>query len=294
MKKNILKLSEMDKNVARLANNRNLEKKAVNDKVKSLNAKEQLIPAVVVDAERAIAEGLTVVDFITGEEIPEEQIGNYIVLVDGNHRFQAHLNLIEAAKKEKVEYAGEFYIMYPLNDDLRVVDMLTELNIATNPWKGSDYGKCAAVVLGENAPEGVKAMNYLIGKGCNLSSASLWIAFTKEVSKGVMVKAMNKKETAGALTNEQNIRRGLELYAAAEAAGFSAKYLGSRNFIQWIISKVADANNLANEGKVRAMIAFLGTVNAKEIEAISGDKGGDNKLTKQQRKLNELWEGFNA
>lgn len=289
MKKEIFTLAEIGKKVAKLVNNRNMEKKAVNDKAKSLNEKNQLIPAVVVDAVAAVAEGLDVVDFHSGKEIPTNELQNYVVLVDGNHRYQAHLNLLEAAAKGKGEYAGEFWVMYPFSDELSVVDMLTELNIATNPWKGGDYGKCAAIVLGENAPEGVKAMNELIGKGCNLATASLWIAFTKEVTKAVMVKAMRKVETAGALTNSHNIQRGLALYGAAEKAGFSGSYLGSRNFIQWIISKVANGDNVADDATVEQMVAFLGTINGKEIEDIKGDKGGENKLTKQLNKLNELW-----
>ncbi|MDE6207578.1 MAG: hypothetical protein K2M55_07195 [Muribaculaceae bacterium] len=290
MSKEIFSINELGKKVARLVNNRNLEDKAVKDKANSLNEKSQLIPAVVVDAEAAVAEGLEVVDFQSGAEINANELKNYVVLVDGNHRYQAHLNLLAAVEKGKGEYAGEFWVMYPFNDELSIVDMLTELNIATNPWKGGDYGKCAAIVLGEKAPEGVKAMEKLIGKGCNLATASLWIAFTKEVSKGVMVKAMRGKETAGALTNSTNIQRGLKLYEAAEKAGFSSKYLGSRNFIQWIIKKVADTNNVADDDKVEQMIAFLGTINGKEIEEIKGDKGGDNKLTKQLRQLDELWD----
>lgn len=106
----------------------------------------------------------------------------------------------------------------------------------------------------------------------------------------MMVKAMRGKETAGALTNNHNIQRGLKLYEAAEKAGFSAKYLGSRNFIQWIISKVANEFNVADDDKVAQMITFLGTVNGKEIEVIKRDKGGDSALTKQLNKLNELWD----
>lgn len=288
--KKISSLSELGKKVAKLVNNRNIEKKAVSAKAVSLTEKSQLIPAVVVDATKAVKEGLAIVDFETGNEIPSNELNNYVVLVDGNHRYQAHLNLLEKAKAGKSDYSGEFWVMYPFSDELSVVAMLTELNIATNPWKGSDYGKCAAIVLGENAPEGVKAMNELISKGCNLASASLWIAFTKEVGKSQMVKAMTKKETAGALTDSHKIQRGLKLYAAAEKAGFSKEFLGKRYFIQWIISKVADENNVADDALVEKMVVFLGSVNGEEIEAIKGEKGGDNKLAKQMQKLNELWD----
>ena len=285
MKKEITTINEMGKKVARLVNNRNMEKKAVTAKATSLKEKNQLIPAVVVDAVKAVEEGLAIVDFQSGEEIPANELQNYVVLVDGNHRYQAHLNLLETAKAGKAEYTGEFWVMYPFSDELTVVGMLTELNIATNPWKGSDYGKCAAIVLGEDAPEGVKAMNELIGKGCNLASASLWIAFTKEVGKSAMVKAMSGKETVSALKNSNNIQRGLQLYEAANKAGFTQNYLGKRYFIQWVISKVGD-----DADKLAQMMDFLGKLDAREVESIKGEKGGDNAVQAQEKKLNELWE----
>lgn len=285
MKKEIFTLNELGKKVAKLVNNRNMEAKAVKAKATSLNEKSQLIPAVVVDATKAVEQGLAIVDFQTGKEIPEEEIQNYVVLVDGNHRYQAHLNLLAG----KLKYEGNFYVMYPLQPELTIVDTLAELNIATNPWKGSDYGKCAAIVLGDDAPEGVKAMNELIGKGCNLASASLWVAFTKEIGKSAMVKAMNRKEVSGALTNTANIQRGLKLYELATKAGFSQQYLGKRYFIQWIISKVS-ANGIADADKLAKMMDFLGSLDGKEIEGLKGTKGGDNTVLTQERKLNELWD----
>lgn len=285
MKKEIFTLAELGKKVAKLVNNRNIADKAVKDKANSLTEKNQLIPAVVVDAAKAVEQGLAIVDFQTGKEIPQEEIQNYVVLVDGNHRYQAHLNLLAG----KLKYDGQFWVMYPLQPELTIVETLAELNIATNPWKGSDYGKCAAIVLGENAPEGVKAMNELIGKGCNLASASLWVAFTKEIGKSAMVKAMNRKEVSGALTNSANIQRGLRLYELASKAGFTPQYLGKRYFIQWIISKVS-ANGIADEAKVAKMMDFLGSLDGREVEGMKGTKGGENAVLTQERKLNELWD----
>jgi len=293
MQKEICNLAELGKKVAKLVNNRNIETKAVKEKAESLSDKNQLIPAVVVDAAKAVEEGLDVVDFQSGKPLTEEELENYVVLVDGNHRYQAHLNLLAAKAAGKSDYSGEFWVMYPLNDELTVVEMLSELNIATNPWKGSDYGKCAAIVLGDDAPEGVKAMNELIGMGCNLSSASLWIAFTREITKAVMVKAMNRKETASALTNSHNIQRGLGLYHTAEKAGFSRAFLGKRYFIQWIITKVTGENGVADEEKVQKMFQLLKGLKPMEaavIEAAKGDKGGESKIIIQERKLNELWD----
>lgn len=285
MKQEVFNLAELGKKVAKLVNNRNIADKAVKEKATSLTEKSQLIPAVVVDAAKAVEQGLAIVDFQSGMEIPAEEIQNYVVLVDGNHRYQAHLNLLTG----KFKYDGNFWVMYPLQPELTIVETLAELNIATNPWKGSDYGKCAAIVLGEDAPEGVKAMNELISKGCNLASASLWVAFTKEIGKSAMVKAMNRKEVSGALTNTANIQRGLKLYELASKAGFTQQYLGKRYFIQWIISKVS-ANGIADNEKLEKMYTFLEKLDAREVESIKGTKGGDNAVLSQERKLNELWD----
>ena len=96
MRNEIMTLTELTKNgvkVARLAGNRDLNEKAVKAKMKSMREYGQLVPAIIVDASTAIKDGLKVVDFTTGEEIKDGN--NYVVLLDANHRYSAHLRLLE-------------------------------------------------------------------------------------------------------------------------------------------------------------------------------------------------------
>lgn len=83
--------------IARLAGNRDLNEKAVKAKMKSMREYGQLVPAIIVDASTAIKDGLKVVDFTTSEEIKDGN--NYVVLLDANHRFEAHSRLLEENKK---------------------------------------------------------------------------------------------------------------------------------------------------------------------------------------------------
>lgn len=78
------------KKIARLSGNRDLNEKIVKAKMKSLEQYGQLIPAIVVDATDAINQGMEVIDFTTGDVIEKEEAVNYLVLLEGNHRYEAH------------------------------------------------------------------------------------------------------------------------------------------------------------------------------------------------------------
>ena len=117
--------------VARLAGNRNFSEKNIKEKKKSLKKCGMLSAAIIISAKKALDEGLEVVDFETGKAITYENADKYVVLVDANHRFKAYLEL----RKSDDEYKGDFYVMYPLQENISIAVMLAEINIATDPWK---------------------------------------------------------------------------------------------------------------------------------------------------------------
>ena len=103
------------KKVARLVANRDLDPKNVKQKKESLKKCGVLTPAVIVNGNKAVEQDLEIVDFITGEVISKEDAHKYIVLVEGNHRYQAHLELLKANGKleEEQKYKKEFFVTYP-------------------------------------------------------------------------------------------------------------------------------------------------------------------------------------
>ena len=132
----VYEISELINNgykIGRLVNNRELDDKAVKAKMKSLKAKGQLQTAIMLPAQRAKDEQLEVIDFLTEKKIKNEEIQNYLVLPEGNHRYKAHLNLLNEnqeneGKKNYQKYEGKFYVMLPLSDTLSIAEMMAEMN----------------------------------------------------------------------------------------------------------------------------------------------------------------------
>ena len=277
-------LKEMGLSIGRLSGNRSLDPKNVKSKMESLKETGLLIPAVIVEAEKAIAEGLEVVDFETKEKVTDEKKKKYVVTVDANNRYAAHLNLL----KQDKEYHGEFYFMFPLQE-ISVTKMLSEINIKTNPWRVSDYGKGIAMSIKEQLPL-LSEINEMTEKGYSVESACKWLTFGNKVNKNIFVDAMNGS-ISDSLKEDKNIDRGKKLLESAKKA-FSEDFLKKRTLPDWIISKSKDSE----EGKsafVKKMCSFLSNISretADEIENYSGKRGGDTKESKINRKLNELWE----
>ena len=228
MKREVLELSELNEKgvkVARLAGNRDLNEKAVKAKMKSMREYGQLVPAIIVDASTAIKDGLKVVDFTTGEEIKDGN--NYVVLLDANHRYSAHLRLLEENKKIEPEkqYEREFYFMYSLNPSVSIEKTLAEINIATTPWKGADYVKGVKMMVGEELPT-LDFVSELTCMGYSLDAASKWATFGSKISKAVLVRAISGNIDE-VLRKSNTISRGRALVEAARKS-FSAEFLKSR------------------------------------------------------------------
>lgn len=279
-------LQENGYKIGRLAGNRTFDEKIVKAKKKSLKATGLLVPAIVVEAEKAIAEGLEVVDFETEEKITEENARYYVVLVDANHRYKAHLQLLNEDKS----YDGEFSFMLPLQD-ISVGKILSEINIATNPWKTADYGKGAAMMLKEELPL-LTALNKLTENGYSIESAALWLTFEKKVTKSVLVNAMNGT-ISDPLKEDKNIERGQKLLQSARKS-FSEDFLKKRTMPDWIISKLKEDEDgkTAFIKKMSNFLSQIGRESADKIEKSKGERGGDSKETIVNRKLNELWEKY--
>ena len=279
-------LQENGYKIGRLAGNRTFDEKIVKAKKKSLKETGLLVPAIIVEAEKAIAEGLEVVDFETGVPVTEENAKNYVVLVDANHRYKAHLQLLN----EEEKYDGEFSFMLPLQD-ISVAKMLSEINIATNPWKTADYGKGAAMILKEELPL-LTAINSLTEKGYSIESASMWLTFEKKITKAVLANAISGT-IADSLRDDKDIERGMKLLQAAKKS-FSEDFLKKRLIPDWIITKQKkfEDGKSAFIKKMCNFLAGIGRETADEIEKSKGSRGGDTKETIVNRMLNNLWEEF--
>lgn len=279
-------LLQQCKKVARLTGNRDLDPNVVKTKKASLKENGLLIPAVIVDAKDAIKQGLEVVDFETGEAVTDENASDYVVLVDANHRYQAHLELI----KEDKEYTGEFYFIYPLNPKVIIAKMLAVINIATNGWKGRDFGKGAKMMCNEKLPL-LDAINELTAKGYSLDAACKWLTFKGEVNKSVLADAMNG-EISSKLKYTTGIERGHKLLAAAKSA-FDEKVLMTRTIVDWVICKYDNAIDEEKATIITTMESFFKSLKRDDVKPIEIAKGKKGESTKEQIIYGKLDELFN-
>lgn len=282
----ISELAAAGKKIARLESNRNINSTVVKAKEKSLLEFGQLVPAVIVDAEVAMTEGLAIVDFETNEVITEEDASKYVVLIEGNHRYTAHLSLLN---NSKINYSEEFYLIYPINDDMEIGKALAEINIATNPWKGADYIKGVKMNVKESLPV-IDFMNELVNDGLSLNTASKVVRFDDKITKTVLVAAMqgNIKES---LTTTTHLERGKRLYSAAKST-FPQSLLKSRTWMDWVISKYEATEDAKKAEVVEKLITFLGSLSkakAEDIAESKGERGLSTKETIIYNKLNTEW-----
>lgn len=272
--------------VARLAGNRNFDNKIIKAKKMSLKECGMLTAAIVVDAKDALDAGLEVVDFETGDTITTENADKYVVLVDANHRCKAHLELV----KEDADYKGEFYLMYSLQKDISITKMLSEMNIATNPWKAPDYAKGAAMMVSEDLPL-LTAINELTDLGYSLPATSGWLTFGNKITKEVLAKAMNGTIDE-ALKQTKGIERGKKLLEAARKS-FGDDFLGKRTLSDWIISKYINTGEDKISNFTSDMVSFFNTyLNRAKADKIVKLKGKRGETTREQlifEELNKLW-----
>ena len=258
--------------IARLSGNRNFDEKVVKAKMKSMKANGMLVPAIIVPAKKVIEAGLEIVDFETGETISEADADKYVVLADANHRYKAHLNLLEANKdlKDEEKYKGEFYLIYALNEEIAVSRMFSEINICTNPWKGGDFPKGAKMACKEELPL-LDFIVELTEEGYPLPTASKWGTFKAGITKEIMADAK------------------------AVAEHLSKEILKSRTLIDWIIYQYDEADDDQKGATIDNLVKFFSSLNkekAEQIEKAKGQRGGDTKETIINRLLNNFYEQF--
>lgn len=299
--KETITLSELineGKRIARLVDNRDFDSKDLKAKKASLKEKGQLIPAIIVDGSKAVSEGLDIVDFKTSNPINDDDAANYVVIIEGNHRYKAHLELLEENETANEKYEREFYVMYPLNDSdtITIDSMFKEMNIATNPWKSKDYLKEVARKTEEYTL--LKEINALVSEGYSIPSASMWLTLGKPIDPTTIKKlSAGKKLTTiakNSLSITSNIATGKELLKLSKAA-FGLEFVKTRTLSTWVTGKienggVTNANDTIN--RIKKMLSNLATDNnaATAIINAKGVKGGETKDSKIYRLLDKQFE----
>ena len=273
----------------RLEGNRDFNDKNIKSKMKSLKEFGQLKPAIMIDAKLAAEQGLKIVDFRTGEEVTPEQLENGVVLVDGNHKLEAHYRLLdenEALAEDEERYEKDFYLTLALNQEMAVIEMLTEINTVVNPWKGGDWAKGAA--LSERGKEFplIELISKLTSKGYSAEVAAKFYTgndgcgsakVLQNVIKGNITNKLADKITV----TEKQVERGQRLLDAARSS-FSDSFLKSRTMVDWIFVQYGKADDEDKAKEVENLIAFLSSFTRSDVDSIEKAKGKKGVVTKEQ------------
>ena len=171
------RMIENEKKVAFIAGgiNRDINDTNVKAKMKSLASHGQIMPLVVVDGENVVEAGLSLKDPVSGLPVDNEKAEEYLVIIEGQHRYRAILALREQDEKDKKKWDGDMQrwqkggskledkpeeytpkapsrtmVMYPLNETEKIQIMISEMNNTSVKWAKGDFARQAFAMYPDN------------------------------------------------------------------------------------------------------------------------------------------------
>lgn len=133
--------------VAFLEGNRNINSNNVKKMEVSLKEfGKNLMPMVYIKADDARLNGRKLKDAIDGTTVEEGNRANYIVVLDGQHRFTAAVKM----EKEGFDTSGLLWEELKLDENKTIEEALIEINSVGQMWKGTDYISGLALRQPEN------------------------------------------------------------------------------------------------------------------------------------------------
>lgn len=262
--------------LAFIQGNRAISKKNLNQKVASIKECGQLTPIVVVDGRDATKEGLVLIDAETNKVVSNNEVENYLVIIEGQHRYKAIRALQQEDITNNTNYATEdinmTYALNPKNKSIK--KLISELNRTSIIWDGKDFITAAALCNPTNEllqytkeladMKSTSSKDDLPRNGYPLSTISKIITFGVNLDKAMMSKCMDCGTECLPIGNLSRARRIID---AAISVGFKHKYLAHRYFIDWVVNE----SNRLNEDNYCKLILGLSPSKVQMISKIKGD-----------------------
>jgi hypothetical protein len=163
------------KAIAFVYGNRDIAAKNKNNKKSSLTeCSMNLVPMLLVEGKKAVEDGCTLMN-PDGTKIPNDAAGSYYVIVDGQHRYTAAMELMKDAEKKDEEPAITnnqlyFYLDY---SGKNTMDLLSITNIESAKWAATDFAKGAVLLHPEN--ELIKFINEYAQRKMPISTISIYL-----------------------------------------------------------------------------------------------------------------------
>lgn len=274
--------------IARLSDARAIRKEVVDKKKASMKAFGQLQQAIVAEASEALAQGLQMTDFADDTiQVTEQNANDYMVILEGNHRYAAFLEL-----QKEGDNTVEFYFQFALNAKCQISRMVLEMNICTTPWHGKDYVASAIMKVGDRIPA-LSFIYELTSKGYSLPSASLWATGAKLGSKDIM--KVTDNDICPALVNDRDLLARKAIHNSAKSKFTKEDILKGRGIPEWIQIRKSGTPDEEIPGFNDKMKAFFDTLTDEQIkglQSIQGKRGGETRESLLNKQLTELYTEF--
>lgn len=276
-KMNIFTLADVKaegKAIAFVYGNRDIAAKNKNNKKSSLKeCSMNLVPMLLVKGEKAVEDGCTLMN-LDGTKIPNDAAGSYYVIVDGQHRYTAAMELMKDAEKKDEEPAITdeqlyFYLDY---SGRNTKELLSITNIESAKWAATDYAKGA--VLLNPADELIQFINKYVQKKMPISVISIYLYGKKDT-------LTNKHLAASLSTGSLDIKSEARLeFAKAILPRLQQLLVLGFYKTRYCADAINDALNLKGTQNSQVVIDVLKKLEYRDLEEVGNLKGEEaqNKL----------------
>lgn len=265
------------KAIAFVRGNRDIAAKNKNNKKSSLiKCCMNLVPMLLVEGKKAVEDGCKLMNPY-GEEIPDNAADSYYVVVDGQHRYTAAMELIKDAENKEVKPAITdkqlyFYLDY---SGRNTMDLLSITNIESAKWAATDFAKGAVLLHPDD--ELIQFINEYAQKKMPISVISIYLYGKKDT-------LTNKHLAASLSTGKLDVKPEARLeFAKAILPRLQQLFVLGFYKTRYCADAINDALSLKGTQNSQGVVDALNSLNYVEIEEVGKLKGDD-----AQSKLYEL------
>lgn len=250
-------LEESGKKVAFILGNRPTSKKNLKQKEDSLKEFEMnLTPLVYINGEEVLRTGdgqVHLANPTTGEQIKDEDASNYVVIIDGQHRYEAanSLNLDHNNIILMKDYSG-----------IGAQNLITRINNETCPWIASEWAFGAHMFYPDN--EVATFASRLAKEGFKSTTIGLILYFRKGV---LGKKAFSDIMNGGNAEEGYNIERA-DAFLAVARDKFEDKFIMKR----YLIDVVSD---LSKDRGYKPVLNAIDKLTKDNVKKITNSKSDD-------------------
>lgn len=259
--------------------NRAIDENAKKKKKASIKASKGVIsPCLVVMAKTCLDAGLEF-NLEDGSKVTSStsRLDRILVTLDGKHREAAIQELNAKLKEGEQKYENYYY--FPQNADADIITMLRECNVATHPWKGSDYLTNLLLLCSDKGVD-LSVLHWVKKRQVDCSDTAAWLWATLDKSrvypKTKIIKATTDIKVLKEIAKIGDFEFGKKMYEGMTSA-FDRDFVGLKSAPLWVIDKRQQliSTDITMSNVVEKLMGFFAKVKreeAKSIEKIKGNK----------------------